>query len=204
MMKILVAFFLLLTSTSRTYAIEGSVRPPEIWRLAQAPTGTDCINVAGTYSFSGEGAPGMALNFRGFPYALDDMLNVLVPSRERNNISHVAVEQREKSEFYATFFSTSGLSYQGKIEPYAVPTCKADRVIFETKNIETKGEATSGHANITAILFRGDDNSLIIYLSIEKVKGLFSFGKTHTEEYWAKFKSIKPNVTQEEPNGVRH
>jgi hypothetical protein len=184
---------ILLASCSISEAKEETMMPPDIWQIKQAVDGAGCIDLTGEYQLWGEAAPQGPATFRGMSFSLDVMAGPYVSNSDRKEITHVGVEHRDGNEITFKFFTQGGILTQRKYYPSEKVQilCTADRVTVIQKSLETRGEATSGTADITDTYFLSNDGSLIIHTVIKWVDSiLFIFKIPQEEQYWAKFKAV--------------
>ena len=192
-LRVAFVFPLLFACVANIAAKEEAVTPPNIWQIKQAADGAGCINLTGEYELWGEAAPQGPATFNGIPFSLNVMAGPYISDSDLKKIKHVGVEHRDSDEITFKFFTQDGMLMQRKYYPSekAEILCTADRVTLIRKSVETKGEATSGTADITDTYFLSTDGSLIIHTVIKSVDSILFFIRIpQEEEYWAKFQPV--------------
>jgi hypothetical protein len=160
------------------------------WQIRKATNASDCVNLAGEYQQWSEDRP----KGSKMPFSVSEMVGPYLSYYDRKRITRVMVEHRDGNEITFTFFTQDGILTQRK---YSLSndvniSCTPDRVTIKRSSVETKGEATSGTADIIYTLFQADDGSLIVHKIIKSVQNvLFFFKVRNEEEDWVRFKPIE-------------
>ena len=175
MLKWIIFLPILFGCAPQMTAYQSRMLPPETWKIRHSSTGTECINLTGTYSMKGMPAPEAPLKFRGAPYSLDILLGQDIPHDSRGKVTSVKLEQQDSMLIKVGYYIEEHLAFEKTISNRdRTIICEPDRVRIVRKSVETKGEATRGLADIYDTLFVGEDESLIVNKTIEgENTGLF-------------------------------
>ena len=169
--------------------------PPDIWKIKQAKDGVRCVNLTGEYQLWGEVAPQSPKTYRGVPFSLYAITGgPYMPDSDLKKITQVGVEHQDDNEITFMFFTSEGILTQQNFYPSEdlQILCTADSVTLIQKSLQTKGEATTGTADITDTYFLSDDGALIVHSVTRWVSTIFFLIKiSQEEEYWVKFKAKK-------------